>query len=194
MSVWAATLSRYFPVKNQLPNRLKSNVVYKLNCLDCDASYIGKTCRHVKKRFVEHGAEFNKEILTNTVSIDLIDTSSTLRRSDRNKNKNKTINYFPKTTTDITNIALTQQTPSAVKQHENTNKHKIDWNNFNIIARDNKNYHLLIKESLLINHFKPSLNKTITSIPLIIFPEGLQAYKPRVKIKPTLDQSPLVGV
>lgn len=85
--------------------------------------------------------------------------SSTLRRSDRNKNK--TINYCQKTTTDL---ALIKQTQSAVKQHENTYKHKIDWNNFRIVARNNKNYPLLVKESLLINNFEPSLNKTITSL------------------------------
>ncbi len=67
--------------------------------MECDASYIGKTCRHVKKRFIEHGAEFNKTIITNTVSEDINDNSLTLRRSDRNKNK--TINYLHKTTTDI---------------------------------------------------------------------------------------------
>jgi hypothetical protein len=186
------TLARHFPIKDQIPNLLKSNVVYKLNCLNCEASYIGKTCRHVKKRFLEHGAKLNKAILTNTVSNDINDISLTLRRSDRNKNK--TVNYSYKPTTDISNPELIEQTKSAVKQHENTNNHKIDWNNFKIIARDDKNYHLLVKESLLINNFKPSLNQTITSVPLIIFPEGLQAYKPRVKIKLTLDQSPLVVV
>jgi hypothetical protein len=175
------SLVRYFPIKDQIPNLLKSNVVYKLNCSNCDASYIGKTCRHVKKRFLEHGAELHETITDNTVSNNVIDNSSTLRRSDRNKNK--TINYFHKETTEKTNPALIKQTQSAVKQHENMNKHKIDWNNFKIIAKDNINYHLLVKESLLINNLNPSLNKTITSVPLIIFPEGLQTYKPRVKIK-----------
>jgi 1-acyl-sn-glycerol-3-phosphate acyltransferase len=79
---------------------------------------------------------------------------------------------------------------SAVKQHENNNNHRIDWINCNIIARDNKNYQLLVKESLLINKLKPTLNKTTCSVPLIIFPEGLRTNKLKVKIKSTFDTLP----
>ena len=106
--------------------------------------------------------------------------------------KTKVIHYFPETYVEVTSPEHNQIILSAVKQHENSNNHKIDWTNCNIIARDNKNYQLLVKESLLINEHKPTLNKTTCSVPFIIFPEGLRPNKPKVKIKSTLDALPHV--
>jgi hypothetical protein len=79
---------------------------------------------------------------------------------------------------------------SALKQHEFNHNHKINWTDWNIISKDTKYYQLLVRESLAISHHQPILNKTVCSVPLIIYPEGLQTSKPRVKIKPTIDASP----
>ena len=40
--------------KDRIPDDNKSNVVYKINCLDCDASYVGETGRALKTRISEH--------------------------------------------------------------------------------------------------------------------------------------------
>jgi hypothetical protein len=180
-----ATLSKYFPMKDQIPKLLKSKVVYKLDCSNCEATYIGKTMRHVRRRLHEHGAVFDNKKEVNSQSIDIIHNSVDLRRSERNKGK--IIHYFPETYVEETSSEQTQVILSAVKQHENSNNHRIDWTNCNIIARDNKNYQLLVKESLLINELKPTLNRTTCSVPLIIYPEGLRPNRPKVKIKSTLD-------
>jgi len=185
------TLSSFFPIKDQVPKLLKSKVVYKLDCSNCDATYIGKTVRHTSKRLQEHGADLKTMNITRPNTEVVIVNSVNLRRSDRNKNK--TVQYYPEIVIDEILPEQNKFTLSAVKQHENNTNHTIDWTNFNIIARDNKNYQLLVKESLLINSQKPSLNKTTSSVPLIIFPEGLK-IKPQVKIKSTLDVLPLVGV
>jgi len=178
------TIAQNFPIKDQVPKLLKSKVVYKINCLDCESTYIGKTIRHVSKRLHEHGAKFNVTNETNSNSTITTDTYINLRRSERNKNK--IVNYFPKLPNIETIVEHNNILPhSSVKQHEINNNHKMDWINFDIVARDNKNYQLLIKESILINNLKPSLNRTTTSAPLIIYPEGLKTHKPKVKIKST---------
>ena len=184
-----SSISKYFPTKDPIPKLLKSNVVYKINCSDCEATYIGKTIRQTYRRLQEHGANKIKEKEINSQPKRLTENSSNLRRSDRNKGK--VTQYSQKT---LKESAISEKkhnlTQSAVKQHESTNNHKMNWKNFNIIASDRKRYQLLVKESLLIDNFKPTLNKTTTSVPLIIFPEGLRTKKPKVKIKSTIDTQP----
>ena len=43
-----------FKVKDVLQDRTRSSVIYKFNCCRCDASYIGKTSRHLFTRISEH--------------------------------------------------------------------------------------------------------------------------------------------
>jgi len=40
--------------KDPLLNKAKKNVVYKIYCKDCDASYVGQTERTLKTRILEH--------------------------------------------------------------------------------------------------------------------------------------------
>ena len=49
---------------------LKSNCVYKLNCVSCEASYIGETGRNISFRMAEHGMssapQINSEVARHT--------------------------------------------------------------------------------------------------------------------------------
>ncbi|KYN17215.1 hypothetical protein ALC57_10507, partial [Trachymyrmex cornetzi] len=48
-------LNKYIKVqKDRVDSPSKSNVVYKINCKDCDASYVGQTGRRLKTRIAEH--------------------------------------------------------------------------------------------------------------------------------------------
>lgn len=50
-------------IKNQkdpLPAQKLSNVVYKINCGDCDASYVGQTGRQLNTRIKEHRQNINR--------------------------------------------------------------------------------------------------------------------------------------
>ncbi|CAF1689061.1 unnamed protein product, partial [Adineta ricciae] len=188
----SCSLSQYFPLKDPIPKLIKSRVVYELNCSDCDATYIGKTVRHVSRRLHEHGATLDLNLQPDIIPLNSNIDSLPLRRSDRNKNK--AVQYFPKTTVEARPFAHNTLTQSAVKQHELNNNHHIDWANFNILAKDNKNYQLLVKESLLINSLQPNLNRTTSSVPLIVFPEGLMSSKPKIKIRSTLDSLSLVDI
>jgi len=40
--------------KDPLPKLSNMNVVYKISCENCDASYVGQTCRQLKTRISEH--------------------------------------------------------------------------------------------------------------------------------------------
>ena len=42
------------PLKETVPNLLKSGVVYQISCSSCSACYVGQTIRHLKTRIGEH--------------------------------------------------------------------------------------------------------------------------------------------
>ena len=41
-------------VKDTVPRSLRSNVVYKFNCTECNSAYVGETSRHLSTRVREH--------------------------------------------------------------------------------------------------------------------------------------------
>jgi len=40
--------------KDPLPNLCEKNMVYKLNCNNCETTYVGQTKRQLKTRIAEH--------------------------------------------------------------------------------------------------------------------------------------------
>ena len=50
--------------------------------------------------------------------------------------------------------------------HDNSNS---DFNDFSILCRDNNNFKLAIRESILIYRDSPLLNKNTASVPLRLF-------------------------
>ena len=48
------TIGSMFKFKDQLHANLCSEIVYKYSCGDCDATYVGKSQRHLKTRISEH--------------------------------------------------------------------------------------------------------------------------------------------
>ncbi|KYN13623.1 hypothetical protein ALC57_14185 [Trachymyrmex cornetzi] len=53
--------------KDPLNNELKRNVVYKINCRDCDVSYVGQTRRKLKTRLSEHKKHIHSKTSTHSV-------------------------------------------------------------------------------------------------------------------------------
>ena len=47
-------LKNYFSFKDVVPEPLRSCEIYNFTCASCNASYIGKTFRHMKVRDSEH--------------------------------------------------------------------------------------------------------------------------------------------
>ena len=46
--------------KDKIDNLCRSNVVYKIKCLECEASYVGQTKRQLKTRVKEHRSNINR--------------------------------------------------------------------------------------------------------------------------------------
>ncbi|EZA62144.1 hypothetical protein X777_03751 [Ooceraea biroi] len=53
--------------KDLLPNNKQTNVVYRLNCLHCDACYVGQTKRHVETRVKEHKSDVRRIVGNHSV-------------------------------------------------------------------------------------------------------------------------------
>jgi len=53
--------------KDLLTNNSKKNVVYKISCEDCDATYVGQTKRKLKTRITEHHKQINNKASKMTV-------------------------------------------------------------------------------------------------------------------------------
>ena len=53
-SLQQTALKSFFPYKDRLDRSLRSKVVYKASCWDCDDFYIGKTKRRLHDRKTEH--------------------------------------------------------------------------------------------------------------------------------------------
>ncbi|CAF1616287.1 unnamed protein product [Didymodactylos carnosus] len=179
--------------KDRTPKDLQSHLAYMIACSNCDDKYVGKTVRQAFRRFHEDGAPKQQPSQSSQQST-TASGQPRPRRSDRNKNTNK-VDYFPKDTIaeeeeDENNTIPIEKKilKSALQKNEFETKHRIDWEDWEIVSKDSHKYRLLVRQSLQIQKLNPSFNRTIASVPLIVYPEGLQATKPTVKMKPVSDR------
>ncbi|XP_029674796.1 uncharacterized protein LOC115242551 [Formica exsecta] len=56
--------------KDILHNEIRNNVVYKITCKDCNASYVGQTSRFLKTRIAEHKNHIRKNTAQHSVITD----------------------------------------------------------------------------------------------------------------------------
>ena len=165
-----------FKNKDEISKSMRSNVVYKLNCSSCPATYIGKTMRQVSRRLKEHGAPTPKTKEPVIIPKRSARIAAQQRKqtpnidSDSGEEGNGVPPSSNKCTTEI---------KSAVHRHAQITKHAIDWDNVTILNSDKHPYRLFIKESLEITNSTPSLNATTRSVPLLIYPEGLNKGRTR---------------
>ena len=160
------SVQTFFRNKDPIAKHMQSNVVYSVQCSDCDQVYIGKTTRHAMTRLCEHGAPSSMFNPSTTVT----SNAPTLRRSSRIMKK---IATSKRTTPPHLDTDKDQSKSSALASHTQETGHHINWSDFRIVWQDENPYRLLIKESLLIQAFQPELNRTTNSVPLIVFPDGL---------------------
>ncbi|CAF0726153.1 unnamed protein product [Adineta ricciae] len=189
----APAISSLFSLKDKIPISLQSGVVYKIPCHDCAASYIGKTIRHVQRRLYEHGKPTSLEESTTVPVSTTQDTVNDLRRSTRTR---KLIERYGTLPIENQNKHIdenlrkeTKTLQSALFKHQVDNQHKINWNDIKIIDKDPQPYRLLIRESLAIKQLKPTLNRTVNSAPLLVYPEGLMKNTPTTKPERTVTAS-----
>ena len=67
------------------------------------------------------------------------------------------------------NLKYSEAHATVVRSHLEVTKHICDFDSFKIIGHARNDFELLIKESLLINKLKPSLNKQVDSFKLALF-------------------------
>ncbi|CAF1132794.1 unnamed protein product, partial [Didymodactylos carnosus] len=103
--------------------------------------------------------------------------TASLRRSARIQNKQLSVKADMKLNDTLIyteeKILISEESKSSIAKHKVDSGHAIDWTNFGLVWRDRNPYCLLLKESLVIQAYKPELNCTTHSVPLIVFPEGL---------------------
>ncbi|KYM97367.1 hypothetical protein ALC62_11972 [Cyphomyrmex costatus] len=56
--------------KDPVPRGKKRNVVYKINCNQCEVSYVGQTGRRLDTRIAEHKKHINSKSSTHSVITD----------------------------------------------------------------------------------------------------------------------------
>ncbi len=233
-----ARLGQHFTTKDPIPTELKSGVVYEATCPQCNAKYIGKTCRHLTTRINEHLSDQKKFMsqtvqtpgikLTQTISSHVSDTKtghmktgSKTRMMEQVSNQRK---LLPKpsslpTTVKKNNASSTNKVQkkvhmtrsqtnktlaikdtltqddideilmntivvakkeddlvpkSAMSKHLVSTGHVFTDKDFQILLSENHRYRLLVKESLLIRRTNPVLNGTDRSLPLYIYPDGIE--------------------
>ena len=55
-----------------------SNVIYKINCDNCNASYVGQTCRRLDVKIKEHHRKYCEEDKNSSLFIHKIDNNHTI--------------------------------------------------------------------------------------------------------------------
>ncbi|CAF1553686.1 unnamed protein product [Adineta ricciae] len=175
------SVQQQLPRKDPIQKDLQSHLVYEIHCKDCDAKYIGKTIRHAITRHTEHGAPKHSHP-SHTITAVPLPVPNDLRRSSRLKLL-KTKNTHSISVDASPTCDTSPKHRSSIFEHQRQTNHTIDWPNWKIIDKDPHGYKLKIRESLAIQQHQPSLNRTTSSTPLIIYPEGLRFTKPKVKIK-----------
>jgi hypothetical protein len=159
------SVQSFFQKKDRIEKHTQPNIVYSVNCTNCEQTYVGKTDRQAIRRMKEHGAPINtyKQITTTHRDTD----ENQLRRSSRIRDRKTDSAQLPDKTDDK-KVVL-----SALSKHEKDTGHRINWKYFRVVWRDENPYILLIKESLVIQAYKPALNRTTHSVPLIVFSDCL---------------------
>ena len=71
---------------------------------------------------------------------------------------------------------------SAIADHVKTTGHNIKWHHFDILASGKTDYHCKIKETLLIQEFKPAFNVNVSSEKLVLYQLAVAFYRFTVKI------------
>jgi hypothetical protein len=182
----------FFQNKDPVAKHMQSNIVYSVNCNDCGQTYVGKTDRQAIRRMNEHGAPpatfgplrttKRKPATSKPTPSKPTPSPSTLRRSSRVAKAIAKASKAPATTnaTDSDSDSDNDNDKkkdkvilSALCKHEKDTGHHINWKDFRVVWRDENTYRLLVKESLVIQAYKPELNRTTHSVPLIVFPDVL---------------------
>jgi hypothetical protein len=153
-----------FQNKHRIDKYTQSNRACSVNSINCEQTCVEKTDRQAIQRMKEHRAPLST--FEQRTSVDRDTNENKLRRSFQIRGKKVDLSKLPNTDDEIDQKKVVL---SALQTHGNDTRHRINWKDFRVVWRDENPYRLLIKESLLIHAYKPQLNRTTHSIPLVCF-------------------------
>ena len=179
----------FFSRKDPIPRELLSNVVY-VRCTCCSASYIAKTCRQIIRRFAEHGKERLPPLTRSQKLLTPTNVSTIPQHSKRNvpsvnyaRNEKNFDKIIEESTPQLPNEEIPKLFQSEIYQHEMKTGRSMNRSNWKLLSKDQKYHRLLVRESIQISKFEPSLNRTVRSVPLIVYSDSSSLLKPKVKMK-----------
>ena len=123
---------------------MQSNIVYQLNCSSCQATYIGKTVRQMRRRLKEHGAQ--QPLISNPNGEIRCSARIAAKRKKSNLGLNPNSSDERNGDTAVSTKGETSpltKIKSAIERHIHETKHKIDWENWSIVSKDRNSYRLL---------------------------------------------------
>ena len=142
--------------KDRTPKGEKTNVIYKIECEQCDASYVGQTKREASVRIGEHKAGIDRIIKKEKKLAEEKDKiqppkSTRILRSTK-KDKNTPTIEVPNDNDNINNIKKKKkEKEKVVTQHYIDTKHNFKWNDFSILDREPSYHKRNTSEVLHIN-------------------------------------------
>jgi hypothetical protein len=167
------SVQTFFQSKDHIAKHMQSNIVYSVNCIECGQAYVEKTSRQAIRRMKEHGAPSNTFDPPPATVKPKPEPKISARIANKAIAKNSNIPATMNANDSDTDENKDSVILSALSKHEKDTGHHINWKDFRVIWRDENSYRLLVKESLVIQAYKPELNRTTHSVPLIVFPDGL---------------------
>lgn len=145
----------YTRVKDSIPTRDQSNLVYSIPCADCNKKYIGITHKqHLKTRIKQHKGDI-KTVQNNLKKVRINDSNNIKIRITEEIQKEE--NSKIPNTTRLTNLKRIdrQSEKSGLVAHHTHLSHKIDFDNAKIIDKMSNKFKL---QTLEILHIKTNEN------------------------------------
>ncbi|KAK9873035.1 hypothetical protein WA026_020769 [Henosepilachna vigintioctopunctata] len=63
----------YSKLKDRTPKLLKSNIIYKIKCTECESTYVGQTAQWLKSRLALHKSDITKRKLRCALALHLLE-------------------------------------------------------------------------------------------------------------------------
>ena len=153
-------------------------MIYKIDCEQCDATYVGQTKREASVHIGEHKASIDR-IIKKEIKLakekekekSAPPVSTRILRS-MNKNKNNPTIEVPDENNNIDSTNKKDE-EKVVTQHYIDNKHNFKWDNFSILDRE-PNYHKRNTSEVL--HINTQLN------PINLKEDSQSLFKPYLSV------------
>ena len=146
--------------KDILKKENQTNVVYKLECNDCTASYVGMSKREALDRIDEHRRPVDSIIKKkNAILNKPLPTENNHTMTTRAKGKKEKPTVIKNPQALIQDLYKTQETDPVILKHHKTTGHTFNWADFKILDRECSYQKRSMSEVIYINIQLNPINK-----------------------------------